>query len=88
VTDSDGNAVETFKPESRNTQTADVSELKKELAAFREEWIKQQEAAQEEDEEEDDGALFGGLFDGGLGGGGMLGQPASSVSPSSQSSGS
>jgi len=73
VTDSDGNAVETFKPESRNTQTADVSELKKELAAFREEWIKQQEAAQEEDEEEDDGALFGGLFDGGLGGGGMLG---------------
>jgi len=47
VTDSNGDSVDSFEPESRNNQTADVTKLEEELAQLREEQIRLQEEAQE-----------------------------------------
>ncbi len=60
VTDSDGNPVESFKPETRNNQTADVASLKEELEQLRKEQLELQEEAQEQDSS--GGDLFGGMF--------------------------
>lgn len=48
VTDVNGNEVDTFKPESQNTQTADVESLEEELAQIREAKVRMQEESQEE----------------------------------------
>lgn len=48
VTDSNGDSVDSFRTESRNQQTADVSALKAELEQLREEQIALQEEAQNE----------------------------------------
>lgn len=67
VEDTEGNEVENFQTRSRNNQTADVSELQKELEQLRKDWLEMQEEAQEE-EEEDGGGGFWDFGDGGKGG--------------------
>lgn len=55
----DGEEVNTFKPETRNTQTADVSKIEEELAQIRKEQIRLQNEA-----EESAGGAGAGFFDG------------------------
>lgn len=56
--EANGEEIESFAPEARTTQTADVSQIEEELAKIREEQIRLQEEAQEETNSGGAGAGF------------------------------
>ncbi|RQG87030.1 twin-arginine translocation signal domain-containing protein [Natrarchaeobius halalkaliphilus] len=71
VEDADGNEVENFQTESRNSQTSDIESLEDELEALREEQIRLQEEAQ--DQNGGGGGGIGDWFGGGSQGGVLVG---------------